>query len=839
MPATRDRQPSVAAELRNSAGLAIELLDNGSVFAIRHGDVLINQVLGSPVEGGVGNIYLRRRTRAGISSVPLLGPASPSRFRASSRGAVWEGSVDGLDYSCTLRLAARQPTWFWTIELVNTTRRRLSVDAVLAQDLGIAHEAAVRTSELYTSQYIDHTVLRDDDLGFLICSRQNLPQGDAFPWIMHGCLAGAVGFLTDGFQFYGLGYKGSNVPAALERATLPNRSYQYEFALPTLQSRRLSLPAGATGEITFFAAFQADHPAASGPADAARARAARTAFGSLRRATIGGTPRPRRSGLFDAPKLFESRDLGPADLERFFGSDWRHVERRDGMLMSFFHGRQEHVVLRAKELVTERPTGHIMQSGQDLLPSDDILSVTAWMFGVFGSQVAIGNTSFNKLLSVCRNPLNVLKASGQRIFLRTNRGDELLGLPSAFEMGPNSARWIYHDDRFTLTIRLATSPDAPACRLTVNVERGGPVELLISHDVVLGENEYDAPGRVVADAARGRVELRPAPEAGMSQRYPEATFFIVSPDAEQIEAIGGNGLLHQDGADRGSAHVVVKTKPITRFSLALTGSILSARRAEELATVYGRTPAAGMDDLEANPKRAAGASSSRSGWHATLGGAAGRTADDLARLNDVLRWYLHDALIHYTTPHGLEQYSGAAWGLRDVCQGPVELLVATGNLVPLRALLKIVYEHQFRRTGDWPQWFMFDRFREVQAAESHADIIHWPIKALCDYIEASGDLSILDERVGYTDDATMALTAETETIFAHTERQIAKIERDCIPGTALVVFGGGDWEDSLQPADPAMAQRMVSAWTVELAYQTLGRYRTVCDRAGRSAMADR
>ncbi len=126
-----------------------------------------------------------------------------------------------------------------------------------------------------------------------------------------------------------------------------------------------------------------------------QARAARTAFGSLRRAAIGGTPRPRRSGLFDTPALFESHDLGPADLERFFGSDWRHVEQHDGTLMSFFHGRQEHVVLRAKELVAERPTGHIMQSGQDLLPSDDILSVTAWMFGVFGSQVAIGNTSFN------------------------------------------------------------------------------------------------------------------------------------------------------------------------------------------------------------------------------------------------------------------------------------------------------------------------------------------------------------------------------------------------------------------------------------------------------------
>jgi len=860
----RDPRPLIAAELRNRAGLSIELLDNGSLFAIRHGEVLVNQVLGSPVEGGLGNVYLRRRRSHGISSFPLLGPGAPSRFRASRSGAAWEGSVDGLDYLCTLRLASRQPTWFWEIRLTNATSRRLTLDAVLAQDLGIAHEAAVRSSELYTSQYIDHTILEDEELGFLICSRQNLPQGEAFPWIMHGCLDGAVGYLTDGFQLYGLSYKGSNVPAALGRPTLPNRSYQYELALPTLQSRRLSLPPGASGEITFFAAFEADHPAASSAADMGRARGAREAFRSRRRAAINRTPRPRAAGLFDAPVLFESQDLGPADLERLFGSEWRHVERRDGILLSFFHGRQQHVVLKAKELVMERPTGHIMRSGRDLLPSDDILSVTAWMFGVFGSQLTIGNTSFNKLLSVCRNPINVLKASGQRIFVRTDRGYELLGLPSAFEMGPNSARWIYHDDRRTLVIGVATSLDAPACRLAVDVERGGPLELLVSHDVVLGTNEHDAAGRVVVDEANARVELRPAPEALVARHYPETTFFIVSPEADQVEAIGGDGLLHADGADRGRAHVVVKTKPVTRFSLVLTGSVLSARRAEELAIAYGHGPdprgpdprgpdADGPDPrgpgprgpdprapyADGDPGRAADDFWSGLGRGATLGGATGRCADDLARLDDVLRWYLHDAMVHCTTPHGLEQYSGAAWAVRDVCQGPVELLVATGNLGPLRDVLRIVYEHQDRQTGDWPQWFMFDRFREVRATESHADIIHWPIKALCDYVEASGNLDILDEQVAYTDDQTKAATAETETIFAHTERQIGRIERACIPGTALPVFAGGDWEDTLQPADPAMAQRLVSAWTVELAYQTLERYRTVCDRAGRGAMAER
>ena len=38
-------------------------------------------------------------------------------------------------------------------------------------------------------------------------------------------------------------------------------------------------------------------------------------------------------------------------------------------------------------------------------------------------------------------------------------------------------------------------------------------------------------------------------------------------------------------------------------------------------------------------------------------------------------WFGMNALIHYLTPYGLEQFSGAAWGTRDVCQGPIDLLL--------------------------------------------------------------------------------------------------------------------------------------------------------------------
>jgi len=45
-----------------------------------------------------------------------------------------------------------------------------------------------------------------------------------------------------------------------------------------------------------------------------------------------------------------------------------------------------------------------------------------------------------------------------------------------------------------------------------------------------------------------------------------------------------------------------------------------------------------------------------------------------------------------------------------------------------------------------------------------------------------------------------------------------------IPGTSLIRYGNGDWNDSLQPVDPAKRDWMVSSWTVALLYEQLRRY---------------
>jgi cellobiose phosphorylase len=53
-----------------------------------------------------------------------------------------------------------------------------------------------------------------------------------------------------------------------------------------------------------------------------------------------------------------------------------------------------------------------------------------------------------------------------------------------------------------------------------------------------------------------------------------------------------------------------------------------------------------------------------------------------------------------------------------------------------------------------------------------------------------------------------------------------------VPGTHLVRYGEGDWNDSLQPADPALRDCLVSSWTVALLYQQLARYAAILERAG-------
>ena len=132
---------------------------------------------------------------------------------------------------------------------------------------------------------------------------------------------------------------------------------------------------------------------------------------------------------------------------------------------------------------------------------------------------------------------------------------------------------------------------------------------------------------------------------------------------------------------------------------------------------------------------------------------------------------------------------------------------------------------------------MLEPYSSIRDSHSHGDVIVWPLKALNDYLEATSDLGFLHESAPWRDDVTLQRTARADPIAAHVDKLLATIRDRFIPGTHLMRYGEGDWNDSLQPADPALRETMASSWTAALTYQQLVRHAELLRRAGRSQTA--
>jgi CRISPR-associated protein Csx3 len=817
IPATADLG---LLELRNRSPLVVQLLPSGALFALRHGETLINQLLPGPAEDGLFRLLVRwRDENGGAGWSRLVGPGLGFTI-AGAKTAVWETDVGaGLRCSTVFHLHPRHAAWVWRVRVHNTGAVPRRVDVLHAQDLGLADEKTVRNNEAYTSQYIDLLPVEDGPLGWTILARQNRPMADGrHPWLALACATGAEAFCTDGWQFFGTDHRLTGEPAAVRAARLPSRRLQYEYALGGLQSRACDLAPGSVTEIVFVGRFLEDHPAPSSPADLAELRAMLPVSG------IPDVSPPAAAGiepslLVAAPWLHGDRP-SESDWAAWFPGERRHEERAAGTLLSFFSAADTHVVTRDKEVLVARPHGHILRSGAATWIDDAQFGLTVYAAGIFAAQAYLGNSSLARLLPVVRNALNVVHGSGQRVFVRHDGAWRQLGIPSAFAMRPGEARWIYRLGVDVVEARVWCALRLPASFLELRVTAGAPREFLITHQLVLGATEYESAGSAEIVATDGWVGCQPAREGFLAEHLPGTCFALAARDGAEMAAIGGDELLYPDALRRNGSYVVFRTHAVIRCGVILTGAVGGA----------GALPAA--------------VAAARSGYAAGATPAVPPTApvrlrgasdEGVARVDEVLPWFTHNAAIHFSAPHGLEQYGGAAWGVRDVCQGSVEWLLAAGRHDVVRRLLQTVFAQQYPHDGSWPQWFMFPPFRSIQEAHSHGDVCFWPVKALCDYVEASNDVGFLQAQLGYTDPRHFGPVGPEETLWAHCERVIAHVESRFVGGTALVNYGDGDWDDTLQPADPTMRTHMVSAWTVALAYHTFRQLASVCHRVGEDA----
>ena len=816
--------------LSSPSGVRAEINANGSLRRLDCGALTLSLFLGNELEGGPANLYLRRRSAAGEWTA-LLGPTSRTRFAASATGdrLIGTGEWLGLEYSVALLLARNAAAWFWHVKLRNTASTAQEVDLTLTQDLALAQYWAVRLNEYYVSQYLDHTPLLDSVHGHLVASRQNLAVDGRHPWCLTGSLRKGVSFATDALQFYGLAGRAGRTPAGLT-GELPAVRLQHEHSLVAIRDAPLRLEPGSQSAAGFFGLHLGDHPAATSLEDLKWLNDVRALPEAT--AVIEEAPGPHADGtadtaatLFSSRSTLESLDLEPEALRAAFPAPWRHEEHDEqGALLSFIYGDGHHVVLRDKELRVLRPHGQLLRTGRHLVPDESALTSTVWMRGVFHSMVTQGHVSINRLLSTVHSYVGLFRSHGQRVFVESEGAWQLLDVPSAFEMYPDGARWIYRHRGGTIEVRSEAQHEPQRLTLSIEVRTGAPARFLVAHHLALDGDDGSGPTQPPWRLEGEGVSAAPSPGTELGRRFPNGRFLLQPLSGTRWERVAGDELLFGDGRSRAQPYLCVIAGPTRTAGIEIRGDLIRAE------TVARQTAAAAGAPLAAGavlaPKLALRAP------------ATSPLANAVARLADIVPWFAHDALVHYLSPRGLEQYSGGGWGTRDVSQGPVELLLALGRTEPLRDVLLRLMRAQ-NPDGDWPQWFMFfERERGIRAGDSHGDIVFWPLVVLAQYLDTSGDEGVLEERVRFFD-ARGPEAGEIASVWEHAERALALIGRRLIGGTALPAYGHGDWNDSLQPADPALRERLCSAWTATLHHQALTMLGRALRRAGRGERAIR
>ena len=776
-----------------------KFLESGDIFEIFSGDIMINMFNGTNKEGSMNNLYLRLYEKNSVKVIPLFGIKSNSKLMYDENSVLFYGEYEDLKYSVRFTLFDKS-IWFYEVDLHG---ENLEFDILYCQDVSIAHKKATTSNELYTSQYIDHKILENEN-GYVVCSRQNQDQNGKFPYIEQGCLnSKIISYSTDQMSFFTKEYKLTNVPFYLDKNLL-KENYQFELSYICLQTEKMKL--NGQKKVVFYALYKEDYPHAIENLKFTseinekfeKLVEIKNEFKNLDKVSL----KEEFNGVISSLE-FSKDEINEIYKERKF------EEYENENLLSFFTKDHSHVVLQRKEILCERPHGNIIINGisKDRI-NRSILSSTNYMYGLFNSQVVIGNTSLNKMMSVNRGLLNVLKNSGERIYIKLDGKFKMLSLAGIYEMGVNFSTWYYKikDDVIKITSYVSLNEE----RLCLEVEslNNNEYEFLITNQIVMGESEFEGGCEVFKEG--NKIKIYPLENSFLKNTYPNINYEIIFSDCEFC--FGGDEVFFLDNVRRNQTLITFKINNTSKFKKYILSSLdqkdltLKPSSFEEERRKFLKF----YDDLI-------------NGFNIKCK----NSKYDMEKLNEVVHFYTHNALIHFSSPHGLEQSGGAAWGTRDVCQGPIEYFMATHNYKIIREILIETFSHQFKQTGEFPQWFMFDKYN-MQQDDSHGDIIFWPLKVISEYIAVTGDKEILNEKCVYRSFPTCEIL-EGETILSHIKRGVESIKKRFLDGTYLISYEGGDWDDTLQPINELFKKRLISTWTMALSYETFKKLYLIID----------
>jgi len=226
---------------------------------------------------------------------------------------------------------------------------------------------------------------------------------------------------------------------------------------------------------------------------------------------------------------------------------------------------------------------------------------------------------------------------------------------------------------------------------------------------------------------------------------------------------------------------------------------------ETVVLVLGQTtdPAAleGLLDRYRHPADVEAALQSTRAWWDELLGAVQIETPELSADFMVNRWLLYQALSCRIWGRTAFYQSGGAYGFRDQLQDAMALLHARPQIT--REQLLLAASRQFRE-GDVQHWWHPPGGAGIRSRIS--DDLLWLPYVAAEYVEATGDLDILQQPVPFLEARpleageqeaflTPTIAGEQASLFEHCRRAL---EKGLTAGPhGLPLIGAGDWNDGL------------------------------------------